>query len=440
MPSIKLSEIISDANNPKFVDAINELEERRELSLLEVSSDDRAIAARVRIFAADSIYEHKNQLADLLSNFDFSDMYADEDKEKLLSVSNKVKFLMSENATEKEKIINDCIKKYDYESCIFFGIHIFLGKEFPKNTEKAVSLLSAYRGSEIGEYGLGLSFESLANTLIFFYYSSIENHWDLDSELERLEYSEPLLQKFLCLYLNTKANNPDQINNKFAFHYDESWGAEAIDFLSIYMEDKHPAHIVTGTDLKLAVWLAEIYPEEILSVKNKLFAKFNIPPEFKSYSSQDIENWIIEKYGPFKGDSASDTDESFKRLLPENLIDLVFDDDKQTLLNHYLALQKPISHLFIQLEISRLKLCLNTVEFCELIGISRQAYYGWKSGVPIRKANHARINKIIEQGLAQIENGLWPNEQVVLNPDENKAKLLMELILDDGLLFEQDEK
>ena len=118
----------------------------------------------------------------------------------------------------------------------------------------------------------------------------------------------------------------------------------------------------------------------------------------------------------------------YKKLLPENLNDLAFDDDEQILFNHYFSLQKPISQLFVRLEISRLKLCLNTIEFCEFIGVSRQAYYGWKSGVPIRKSNYARITKLIEQGLAQIDNGLWPNEQVVLNPDQNRAKMLIELI------------
>ena len=431
LPSVTLGEIISDANNLGFGDAVKELEERRELSLLEGSSDYRAIAARVRILASENIFEHKNQLADMLKNFDFSHIFhPEEDKERLFSISNKVKFLMSERIAEKEKIINESLNKDDYESSIFFGLHMFLGKEIPKNIEQSINLLSFFRERDRDYDGwYYTNSESLANTLIFFYYSSIEHHWDLDSELRELDENEPLYQKFLCLYLKTKANNPDQIKNKFSL-YDElsDEPKEPVDFAGLYMEEKYPVHIVTGTDLMLAIQLAEIYPEELIPIKNKLFAKFTLPENFKGYSQKEIENFVAEKYDHLKQKNLFETDMLYKELLPENLNDLAFDDDEQILFNHYFSLQKPISQLFVQLEINRLKLCLNTVEFCEFIGVSRQAYYGWKSGVPIRKSNYAKITKLIEQGLAQIDNGLWPNEQVVLNPDENRAKMLIELV------------
>ena len=71
--------------------------------------------------------------------------------------------------------------------------------------------------------------------------------------------------------------------------------------------------------------------------------------------------------------------------------DISLDGEIQVLFNHYLNFEDYVPDEFLKFEISRFKLCLSISEFCEFIGVSRQAYDGWKKGVPIRESNKFKV-------------------------------------------------
>ena len=83
---------------------------------------------------------------------------------------------------------------------------------------------------------------------------------------------------------------------------------------------------------------------------------------------------------------------------------------------------------FFKFEMSRFKLCLSISEFCVFIGVSRQAYDGWKKGVPMRNRNKMKVIEKIKKGEDLVHNGFWPNRELVLNPQSNRAKLLDKII------------
>ena len=64
---------------------------------------------------------------------------------------------------------------------------------------------------------------------------------------------------------------------------------------------------------------------------------------------------------------------------------------------------------FLNFEISSFKLCLSISEFCEFMGVSRQAYDGWKKGVPIRESNKFKVIEKLIKGGDLVQRGLWSN-------------------------------
>lgn len=428
-PTEQLKKIITESNHSMFSEAIKELEQRNELSVLEVSESAEAIEAQIKILVRTGLNSNLSKIESLTKKLA-------EPSAELKQIINKVIFLVSKCEVEKTKIIEASIDARESENTLYFGASKLFGIGTKRDIELALKCL---------EYSLGDEEDTFAETLYFFGMSSIENHWDFDRSISMFKHSlqnrNLLAIKFIVLYLETKIKRPEQLKRNFEFSWefnlDSSYSGhdkneEEIKFLALNME-KNGA--ISGPDVLLAMFL----PNEYFVLKDQTLERFyrdsktylnRIIPIFNDGRkiSQQIEQWILTNFSLFYNSKKDFYEPELEIFLNLDLRDISFDGEIQVLFNHYFNFEELIPDQFLNFEISRFKLCLSISEFCEFIEVSRQAYDSWKKGVPMRSRNKMKVIEKIKKGEELVQNGLWPNREFVLNQKSNRAKLLNKII------------
>lgn len=423
-PTDQLKKIVTEPTHLLFSAAVQELELRNELEALEVSESAEAIGAQIKILARAGLNSNLLKINRLLDKLT-------EPSDELKPIQNRALFLQSNCEEEKAKIVESSIDAMESENALYFGSSKLLGIGSNRDINLALRCL---------EIALEVERGSLPETLYFFGMSGTENHWDFDRSVSMFEFGlqnrNPLALKFVSLYLETKIKNPEQIRRNFKFNIETSNleynSEEELNFLALNME-KDGA--VTGTDVVLAMLL----PKENFELRSMVLGNFvnitetalsRIVPIFDDGRSmfQQIEDWVFTNFYLISSAEEELIESEFDIFLNINLKDISLDGEIQVLFNHYLNFEDYVPDEFLNLEISRFKLCLSKSEFCEFIGVSRQAYDGWKKGVPIRESNKFKVIEKLRKGEDLIQRGLWPSRELVLNQKSNRAKLLDKML------------
>lgn len=87
---------------------------------------------------------------------------------------------------------------------------------------------------------------------------------------------------------------------------------------------------------------------------------------------------------------------------------------------------KPLD--FAKVEVLRRHMLLNASDMAHILGVSRQTYYGWVRGQPVRKKNVEHVKRSLRKLLGVMAEHSWPTPEAMGLTQKSRVQRLLALL------------